>query len=156
MDVTWCRGCLDCCARTRIFSMITLSSVTVKRCVSACACCSLVAFPSSATMTERSEQRYCIKFCQKLGDSHSDTIRKVQEAFGDEAMGVSQIRFWYNRFKNGRASVESDMRSGRPSTSRNPEMAEKVRTLVMGNRRITKANRKRTSHCVWLSTSHFD
>ena len=99
--------------------------------------CSLVAFPPSVRITERTEQRYCIKFCQKLGEMQSDTIRKVQLAFGDEAMCVTQIKFWYNRFKNGRGSIESDMRPGMPSTSRNPEMAEKVRALVMGNRRIT-------------------
>jgi hypothetical protein len=33
-------------------------------------------------MTELVEQRYCIKFCQKLGDTQSETIRKIQQAFG--------------------------------------------------------------------------
>ena len=58
-------------------------------------------------MTERVEQRYCIKFCHKLGDSQSQTIRKIQQVFGDDAMGVTQIKEWFNRFKNGRTSVES-------------------------------------------------
>ena len=40
------------------------------------------------SMTERVEQRYCIKFCHKLGDSQSETIRKIQ-VFGDDAMGVT-------------------------------------------------------------------
>ena len=39
-------------------------------------------------MTERLEQRYCIKFCQKLGDSHVETIRKIHTVFGDDAMGI--------------------------------------------------------------------
>jgi len=67
-------------------------------------------------MTERLEQRYCIKFCQKLGDSQVETIRKIQKVFGDDAMGITQIKKWYNRFKDGCTSVESDARSGRPST----------------------------------------
>jgi hypothetical protein len=35
----------------------------------------------SEKMTERLEQRYCIKFCQKLDDSRMETIRKIQRIF---------------------------------------------------------------------------
>ena len=83
------------------------------------------------------EQRYCIKFCQKLGDTQTETIHKIQLAFGDEAMSATQIKEWFNRFKNGRTSVESDQRSGRPSTSRNPHVIEKVSNLIMSDRRLT-------------------
>jgi hypothetical protein len=88
-------------------------------------------------MTERLEQRYCIKFCQKLGDSQVETIRKIQRFFGEDAMGITQIKEWYNTFKDGRTSVESDARSGRPSTSRNDELLDHVRALVMQDRRVT-------------------
>jgi hypothetical protein len=50
-------------------------------------------------MTERVEQRYYIKFCQKLGDNQSETICKIQQAFGNDAMGVTQIKEWYTRCK---------------------------------------------------------
>ena len=43
-------------------------------------------------MTERIEQRYCIKFCQKLGDTQIDTIRKIQQAFGNEALSLTQTK----------------------------------------------------------------
>lgn len=92
-----------------------------------------VAVPFHATMTERVEQRYCIKFCQKLGDTQSEAIRKVQQAFGNEAMGVTQIKEWYNHFKDGQTSVDSDQHSDRLSTSRNPEVIRKVCALVMEN-----------------------
>ena len=49
-------------------------------------------------MTEL-EQDYCIKFCQKLGDSQVETIQKIQTAFGDDALDVTRIKEWYNRFK---------------------------------------------------------
>jgi transposase len=88
-------------------------------------------------MTERLEQRYCIKFFQKLGDSQVETIRKIQRVFSDDAIGITQIKEWYNRFKDGRMSVESDTRSGRPSTSRNDELIDQGRTLVMQGRRVT-------------------
>ncbi|PNF41749.1 hypothetical protein B7P43_G03429 [Cryptotermes secundus] len=88
-------------------------------------------------MTEQHEQRYCIKFCQKLGDTQVETIRKIQQAFGDDAMSNSRIKEWYNRFKDGRTSVDSEPRSGRPSTSRNENVIEQVRTLVMEDCHIT-------------------
>ena len=79
-----------------------------------------VALLFSAKITERLEQRYCIKFFQKLGDSQVETIRKNLRVFVDDAIGITQIREWYNRLKEGRTSMESDARSGRPSTSRRP------------------------------------
>src|SRR5215468_1578626 len=88
-------------------------------------------------MTERLEQRYCIKFCQNLGVSQVETIRKIQRVFGDDAMGITQIKEWYNRFKDGRTSVESDARYGGPSTSRNDKLIDQVRALVMQDRRVT-------------------
>ena len=45
-------------------------------------------------MTERIEQRYCIKFCQKLGDTQVETIRKIQQAFENEALSPTQIKQW--------------------------------------------------------------
>ena len=54
---------------------------------------------------ERLQQRYCIKLCKKLGDSQGETIRKIQIAFGDYAMGITYIKEWYNRFKVSHAPV---------------------------------------------------
>ncbi|XP_013793861.1 putative uncharacterized protein FLJ37770 [Limulus polyphemus] len=88
-------------------------------------------------MTERLEQRYCIKFCQKLGDSQVETIQKIQTAFGDDAMGITQIKEWYKQFKDGRTTVESEPRSGRPSTCRNDQVIAKVNAMVMRNHRVT-------------------
>ena len=52
-------------------------------------------------------------------------------------MGRTQVFDWFRRFKEGRTSVESDPRSGRPSTSRNEEMIAKVRKIFRNNRRLT-------------------
>jgi hypothetical protein len=70
-------------------------------------------------MTERMEQWYSIKFCQKLGDSKVETIWKIQQAFGDDAVGATQIKEWFNHFKDCCTLADSDLHSGRPSTSRN-------------------------------------
>ncbi|XP_037509168.2 protein GVQW3-like [Rhipicephalus sanguineus] len=88
-------------------------------------------------MMERLEQGYCIKFCQKLGDSQVETIGKIKTAFGDDAMSRTQIKEWYNRFKDGRTSVESEPRSGRPSTCRNDQVIAEVNAVVIRDRRVT-------------------
>lgn len=73
----------------------------------------------------------------KLGDTQVETIRKIQQAFGDNAMDIAQINKWCYWIKDGRTSVESDARSGRPSTSRNNEVINQVRTLFVQDRRST-------------------
>ena len=88
-------------------------------------------------MTERIEQRYCIKFCQKLGDTQVETIRKIQQAFGNEALSPTQIKQWFKCFKDGRASVESDPCLGRPSTSRKEEVMDQVCEKVLEDRHLT-------------------
>ncbi|XP_076037308.1 protein GVQW3-like [Oratosquilla oratoria] len=52
-------------------------------------------------------------------------------------MGITQIKEWYNRSKDGRTTVESVPRSGRPSTCRNDQVIAKVNAVVMRDRRVT-------------------
>jgi hypothetical protein len=66
-------------------------------------------------MAGRLEQRYCIKFCQKLGDTQVENIRKIQQAFADDTMSITRIKEWYNRFKDGSTSVDSEPRHCMPS-----------------------------------------
>jgi hypothetical protein len=54
------------------------------------------------------EQLYCITFCQILGDTQAETIRKIQKAFGDDAIAVTQIKEWFNQIKDGHMSMDSD------------------------------------------------
>ena len=79
------------------------------------------------TMFESSKQRICIKFCFKIRKTATETYQLLQQAYSEDAMGRTQVFDWFGRFKEGRTSVESDPRSGRPSTSRNEEMITKVR-----------------------------
>ncbi|XP_072141894.1 protein GVQW3-like [Dermacentor andersoni] len=88
-------------------------------------------------MAERLEQRYCIKFCQKLGDSQVETIRMIQTTFGDNAMSTTQIKELHNRFKDGRTSGESEPRSGWPSTCRDDQVIAEVNAVVKQDRRAT-------------------
>lgn len=58
------------------------------------------------TMTEKIEQRICIKFCQKPGHSCSETYDMIHKAFGNEALGHTQAKEWFRQFKEGRTPVE--------------------------------------------------
>ena len=94
------------------------------------------------TMCESTEQRICIKFCFNIGKPAIQTYQLLQQAYGKDAMGRTQVFDWIRRFKEGRTSggrtsVESDPRSARPSTLRKVEMVAKVRTIIRNNRRLT-------------------
>lgn len=94
-------------------------------------------------MAERIEQRY-IRFCYKLHDTQVPTIWKSQHAIGDEAMGMTQIKECYNRFKQEWTSVEDihgqkkgiHWKSVRSSTSRKKAFIENFRQLVKNHRLI--------------------
>ena len=88
-------------------------------------------------MTEKQDQRICIKFCFQLVKMSSETIEMMQKAFGNECMSKTRINELYNRFKAGRTSVESDSRSGRPSTTKTLDNIEWVRLAIEQDRRLT-------------------
>jgi len=88
-------------------------------------------------MTETVEQSICIKYYQKLGHSCSETYNMIQKAFGNKAMGHTQVKEWFKRFKKGWTSVESDECSGSLSTSRNQLMFDNVLSAMLDNCRIT-------------------
>ena len=61
----------------------------------------------------------------------------MQEAFGNECMSKTRIKEWYYRFKGDHTSVDSDSRSGRPSTTKTLDNIERVRFTIEGDRRFT-------------------
>jgi len=60
------------------------------------------------TMCESAERRFCIKFCFKIGKTATEMYQLLQQAYGEDAMGRTQVFDWFRRFKVGRTSVESD------------------------------------------------
>jgi len=57
-------------------------------------------------MCESAEQRICIKFCFKIGKNATETYQLLQQAYGEDAMGRTQVFDWFRRLKEGRSSVE--------------------------------------------------
>ena len=79
----------------------------------------------TSIMTQKFEQRIFVKFCHKLGHSSSETYDMIQKAFGNEAMGYTQVKEWFCSSKEGQTSVQSDEFSGRSSIKWNQMMIEK-------------------------------
>ncbi|GFT99722.1 protein GVQW3 [Trichonephila clavipes] len=88
-------------------------------------------------MCENTDQRICIKFCFKLGKTGIETYEMMKTAFGEEAMSRSRVFEWLRGFKEGRQSVNSDPRFGRPSTSRNKDKIAQVKYVVHSDRCLT-------------------
>ena len=70
-------------------------------------------------MTETVEQHICIMFCSKLGHLWSETYDMIQKAYGNKAIGLTQVMEWFKQFKEGWTSVDRDERSSSLPTSTN-------------------------------------
>ena len=50
------------------------------------------------TMCEITEQSICIKFCFKIWKTGTETYQLLQQAYGEDAMGRTQVFDWFRRF----------------------------------------------------------
>lgn len=78
-------------AHAWIFSRLVMASVAGKQQLSDVVCSSRIGFLLREN-DRTTGAAPCIKFCKKLGDSQMETIRKIQTVFGDDAMGITQIK----------------------------------------------------------------
>ena len=83
------------------------------------------------------EQRANIKFCYTLGKSAMETREMLVQMYGREAVSRKCVYERFKRFRERKETTEDEPRSGRPSTSRSPEMIEKVRQMLAQDRRLT-------------------
>jgi hypothetical protein len=93
--------------------------------------------PTYCEMDVLKKQRFCIKFCQKLGKTATETYKMLQQAFGEPALSQFKTFEWFSLFKNGRTSIDDDPHTGRPSTARTNKTVDRVNAVIRGNRRLT-------------------
>jgi len=63
--------------------------------------------------------------------------RMLTVAYGEATLDRSNVYRWYKMFSEGREDVNDEERAGRPSTSTTDENIDKVKKIVLANRRIT-------------------
>jgi transposase len=78
-----------------------------------------------------------MKLCFKLKKSAKETHEMLKLIYGDAAVTMKTVYKWFERFRNGCESVESEERSGRSSTSKSQENIERVSEMIRSNRRMT-------------------
>jgi len=52
-------------------------------------------------MSDRTEQRICLRFCFRLGKTATETHEMLQKAFKEEALSRTQVLEWFAPFKRG-------------------------------------------------------
>jgi hypothetical protein len=77
---------------------------------------------------------FCIKFCIELGNSTTETLEMLCEAFRKHSLSQTSVFEWHSRFKSAQVPVEDDKGSGQPSTSKTTENVEKIRELIHEDR----------------------
>ena len=82
------------------------------------------------------EQQINKKFLVRFGKTPTETLKLLQEVYGDDTMSRTCLFERHRRFKEGREEVEDDHRSGRPSTSRTDVNVEHVRQKERSDRRL--------------------
>jgi len=83
-------------------------------------------------MDQRKEQRVCIKFCAKLGKSATETLKMIQQGFGDQSLSRTQMFQW-----QGRISVGDDKHTGGPTSCTTPETVARIQELISQDRHRT-------------------
>jgi len=88
-------------------------------------------------MSDRTEQRICLRFCFRLGKTATEAHEILQKSFKEEALGRTQVLEWFVPFKRGEMSVEDHPHFGLPSASRTDENVEKIREKINEDRWYT-------------------
>ena len=81
------------------------------------------------------KQRAVIQFLVKSGEKPAEILKKLQAVYGDECMSRTRVFEWAKRFKEGRETVADDPYGGSTCTTRTDENIDRLRTLIMADRR---------------------
>lgn len=87
------------------------------------------------TSTGDVETRAVIKFCVGLGKTPTQTRSMIEEGLKRKC-SRSLVFKWHERYRNGRESIEDDVRCGRPPVVK-PSAVDQVREMILQDRRLT-------------------
>ena len=100
------------------------------------------------------EQRVCLKFCVSNGITATESLKMLQKCFGESTPSITQVFEWHKAFSEGREVVENLPNASRPSTSVNDDNIEKVRKIVLENRRAGITEVAEALNISYGSTQH--
>jgi len=83
------------------------------------------------------EQQINIKFLVKLGKNDPEIHQMLQQIYGEDALQERTVLKQIQHFWEGCEDPKDDASSGRPSTSSGNENINRVRSLVLSDRRLT-------------------
>ena len=98
-------------------------------------------------MGKKIEQQVCLKFCVSNGITSTKSLKMLQKSFGEYTLSRTQV------FKCHKV-VENLHHASRPSTSVNVDNIEKVKKIVLGNRRIGIREAAEALNIFYGSTQH--
>lgn len=85
----------------------------------------------------KEEQRAVIRFLWSEGVPGAQIHRRLLAQYGTSVLPESSVYKWITKFKDGRSSVTQKEGAGRPSTSATENNIERVREMVLSDRRVT-------------------
>jgi hypothetical protein len=88
-------------------------------------------------MSDRTEERICLRFCFRLGKMAIEAHEILQKTFKAEELRRTHVFYWFARFRRGEMSVENHYHSVRRSSSRPNENVEKIREKINDGPRDT-------------------
>jgi transposase len=97
----------------------------------------------------KEEQRSVIRFLWSESVSGVEIHRRLSAQYGNSVLQQRSVYEWIEKLKNGRTSVPHEEGAGRPSTATDDANIERVRDMILLDRRVTideVANRLQISH----------
>jgi transposase len=85
---------------------------------------------------EKKEQRLMMKFLWMKGWGAKRIREKLMSTLGDDSYGISQIKIWLQKFRNGDFSCKDSPRSGRPFLTLGPQLEACMQKYPVASARV--------------------
>lgn len=83
------------------------------------------------------EVRAVIRFLTAKHKNPTEIHRELCSVYGEDVMSRPMVSRWRKSFIEGRTTLHDEQRSGRPSTSRTPNVSDEVARVIDSDRRLT-------------------
>ena len=80
---------------------------------------------------DKIEYRSVIKFLHLQNKTPFTIHEEMLAVYKDDCPSYGVVKHWCKEFKCGRLSVHDETRSGRPSTSKCPDIVQQIEKLIM-------------------------